>query len=134
MSLEHSIAGYEFIEIQGSLNGRARQLEVIARKGQDDVTIRQTATRGRPITVRTVNYVSNFTGAVTAIDSYTELQDGNSYPVVQYGVDLGDWYVLQVREVSRQYVTNVIGGRVGGETCFHVCEWQLLHVTPAPSP
>jgi hypothetical protein len=45
---------------------------------------------------------------------------------------MGDYWVLDVREVSRQKVANVIGGPAGGETVKHICQWTLMHVHAAP--
>mgnify|MGYP000883630070 CR=1 FL=1 len=132
MALLHSIAGYEFREIVGSFVARTQQLEVIARQGRDDAIVRLNHIRGPVFTVQTVEYVSDFNGAIVAIDTYSQLKDGRPYTVFQYGQDMGDYWVLDVREVSRQKVSSVIGGPAGGETVKQVCQWSLMHVNPAP--
>lgn len=128
MALLHSIAGYEFVELQGSFIARTRQLELITRKGRDDAIVRLNHINGPPFTITSVAYVEDW---VVAIDEYTNLIDGTPYSVVQYGYDMGDYWVLDVRQIDAVRIGAAVGAPANAQWKQR-CQWTLKHVQPAP--
>jgi len=123
----NSIGGLQFVDLQGRIQPRSEQPEVFVRPGKDDVTIRLTAVRGRPVKLRSVNYVADWDAAKTAINAYISMKDGTAYAIIQHTTAYGNYLVLDVVELIARAVTNVVGGLAGGEEIHQVCEWTVIH-------
>lgn len=125
----NSIGASTFIDLQGRLQPRSEQLEVLSRKGKDEVALRLTATKGRPVKLRSINYVASFAAAKTAIETYIGYKDGTKRTITQHSVSFGSFQVIDVIEVVAKAVTSVQGGLAGGEEVYHVCEWTVISVS-----
>lgn len=123
----NTIDAYQFEDIRGSLQPRSEELEIFARPGKDDTTVRLTGVRGRPTQIITVHYVADFTAAKNALSSYVQLKDGASYEIVQHSISFGDFRILDVVEVESRAVANVIGSLISGATVRQICQWTVQH-------
>lgn len=96
----NTIDAFEFRDIQGNLQPKSPQLEVLVRGGHAGESIRTTGTRGVPCQIRTLTYQDNWDNARDALIAYTELKDGTPYEIVQHSSSMGLWKVLDVVQES----------------------------------
>lgn len=118
----NSIGSYTFIDLQGIIDPRSEQLELLNRPGYDGTIARKTGSRGEPFMVQTVTYCTDFSVAKDAVLLYKSLIGEDPQTVIRYTVNHGDFLVLRVREVSCRVMVN----STSGFNVRLVCAWELL--------
>ena len=122
---------YFFEDIQGSFQRRGAELQVIKRRGIDDVFLRDTGTRGQAFTFNTVHYVLDKQAAIDALDAYLLLLDGSVREIIQHSESQGYYLLIGVKEVERRTVVSVKNAIIANASVRQVCQWTAIHV-PEP--
>lgn len=125
---DNTIGEYRFIDIQGNIEPRGQQLELIVRPGFDGLFARKTGSRGVPFTIRTVSYATTFTTARAATLLLKELIGAEPQEVIKYSVSHGNFLVLNVREIECRAMVNSTAENTSGPPfqVRMVHEWELV--------
>ncbi len=126
----NTIDEFEFEDMRGQLQPKARQLEVMVRLGHDGESVRNTGVRAKPSQVVTVHYVEDWDAAKAAIEAYCDLI-GHRVEVTQHSTDYGYFKVLDVVQVGAQACSSVVGSILTNPTVLHIVQWTLVS-TDAP--
>lgn len=124
-----SIGAIAFDDLQGALQPKCDQLEVIVLPGVDGEILRDTGNRADLTSVETLRYLANRAAAVSAISSYIALKDGAAYEVIQHGQSFGNFRVLGVQPLPLAAVANVIGSITANPGIALRCVWTILSTT-----
>lgn len=121
---------YEFDALRGEFQPKQQQLEGIIRPGRDGEQLRETGVRGDPFPIVTVLYVATREDAVSAIDAYVTLVDGNPYEVYANGTSMGFFKVLKVINSHFLPCAQTVGTLVPGAEIKHTVAFQLVSTEP----
>jgi hypothetical protein len=87
---------YAFDDIVGALDPKQNEAQVIERFGVDGETVRLLATRAANSRAVFVRYLADRATALSAIEAYVDLIDGNPYELIQHGESFGYWKILRI--------------------------------------
>jgi hypothetical protein len=128
---ENSIGAYDFDALNGRLQPKAEQLEVIVRPGHDGETTRKTGVRGLPSQIQTLHYVADRTAAQTAIVAYTALIGAAPQEITQRDVSFGYFKIINVVEVLVADCMKVVNPLIADPTAVQIVQWTVVS-TEAP--
>jgi len=112
--------------LQGNIGLRTEQLEIFSRPGIDGAGARKTGSRARPVTLRSISYVADWTAAKAALVAYQGLIGQDPKTVIQHSINWGSFLVLNVSQTEARAVENAIGTIVATPTVRLVCDWSIL--------
>lgn len=127
MSL-NSIAGYQFLAIDGLPQGLREQVELVERQGLDGTAIWRTGRRGTRFTLTSKVDQPSLPAAFAAYNGYASLVAAGAVPLVWSGVSLGLFDVLDVRLQDARAIRSATGGINPPSLAWLSCEWDLIAV------
>lgn len=126
--------GFFFDDILGALQPKAQQLEVILRPGVDGESLRETGVRAIPSPIRTLHAFLDRGDALTALEQYLTLIDGNPYEIVQHDESYGFFRVLAIQNQQLLPIATGAGWLVDNPTVLQILDWVVLGTEPPPEP
>jgi hypothetical protein len=124
--LTNSIGAYSFADLVGAIARRQQQIEIFERPGITGSGLRTLGSRGKPFTLKAVAYVADLAAAKTLFEGYIALPGTATQAVTRDGVNHGNYFVLEVEEISTIQVLNVTGNVTAGSTVCLTTNWKLL--------
>lgn len=123
---------YGFDDMQGDLQPKQPQLEILARPGRDGERLRDTGTRAVPSRITTLLWVDDRADHLDLLDDYIALIDGDPYEIKQHGESYGYFRIVGVSPRQPIACLNVTG-HVGGGTpqIMQIIDWVVIS-TDAP--
>ena len=121
----NKIGAYTFIDIRGPFDLRQEQIELFARPGFDGVIARKTGNRGKPFTITTISYATDFVAAQTAINTFhANLVGADPVEIIRFSQNEGTFLILSVNESEPpKAIVNSTAGNFGVRM---VHEWQVV--------